>query len=285
VKSERQTELKEGVALLIDADNLSADAVAETIKLLRLRGSPMPIRRAYGGLEALAGMKDVLRQQAVRAMANHGKGTTDVALVVDAMDLLRDSALPDTLAIGSSDADFSPLALRLREAGVRVICFAQAHKAADDLARCYDEVIFVGAAKRVLTKTSRQSSPRSEDADPQSESGSIQPAQKPRGAARTAAKKAATPIAPVKKAPAKKPAAKKSAPTGQILSVASILEVVPLLKSGQAQRLDEVAKPLRDAGLLSKSAATPKLFRKFPQHFELTPATQPNHVRYLVVPA
>ena len=71
-------EFRQGVALLIDADNLSAEAVAELINFLRLRGAPMPIRRAYGGLEALAGMKDILKLHAVRAMANHGKGTTDV---------------------------------------------------------------------------------------------------------------------------------------------------------------------------------------------------------------
>ena len=43
---ERQTQLKAGVALLIDADNLSVDAVLEAINHLRLRGVSMPIRRA-----------------------------------------------------------------------------------------------------------------------------------------------------------------------------------------------------------------------------------------------
>lgn len=86
----------------------------------------------------------------------------------------------------------------------------------------------------------------------------------------------------MKKAPTKKTALKKPEAVNQALSVAGILDVVPSLRSGLAQRLDEVAKPLRDAKLLGKSAATPKLFRKFPQHFELTPARQPNHVRYLL---
>ena len=269
---------------MIDADNLSAEAVAEAIDLLRLRGAPMPIRRAYGGLEALAGMKDLLRQQGVRAIANHGKGTTDVALVIDAIDLLHQSALPETLAIGSSDADFSPLAIRLREAGVRVICFAQAHKAADDLPRCYDEVIFVGAAKRALADSPRRSARQVVDPRPEAAPDSLQPGSKPKSRTGNSARDAATPAAPVKKAPAKKRAATKAEAAGQTLSVAGILEVVPSLRSGLAQRLDEVAKPLRDAKLLAKSAATPKLFRKFPQHFELTPASQPNHVRYITEP-
>ena len=226
-------------------------------------------------------MKDVLRSHAVRAMANHGKGTTDVALVVDAMDLLYQSVLPETLAIGSSDADFSPLALRLREAGVRVICFAQAHKAADELHRCYDEVIFVGAAKRALVDPPRAVTRIASD-ELEQERALTQPALKPKSTAKSVAKKTATTLAPIKKAAARRLVGKKTEGSGQVLSVAGILEVVPSLKSGLAQRLDEVAKPLRDAKLLGKSAATPKLFRKFAQHFELTPAKQPNHVRYLL---
>ena len=45
------------------------------------------------------------------------------------MDLLHHDDLPGTVAIGSSDADFAPLAVRLREAGIRVICFALRDKA------------------------------------------------------------------------------------------------------------------------------------------------------------
>lgn len=277
-------ETKPRVALLIDADNLSAEAISEAINVLQLRGAPIPIRRAYGGLEALAGMKDVLRLHAVRVIANHGKGTTDVALVVDAMDLLHQSALPDTLAIGSSDADFAPLAIRLREAGVRVICFAQTHKAADDLHRCYDEVIFVGSAKRARAESPRSPGTRMVDSDLEPATVSIQPAPKPKRTARSAATKPAVTTAPARKASAKKLAGKKAEEAGSTPGVAGILEVVPSLRSGLAQRLDEVAKPLRDAKLLGKSAATPKLFRKFPQHFELTPAKQPNHVRYIVEP-
>jgi hypothetical protein len=41
------------------------------------------------------------------------------------------------------------------------------------------------------------------------------------------------------------------------------------------------AEPLRAAGLLSKNAASPKLFKKHPEHFALTPEKQPNKVQYL----
>ena len=57
-------------------------------------------------------------------------------------------ALPPVVAIASSDADFAPLALRLREEGTWVICFAHAAKSADsDLSRCYDELVYVDPAE------------------------------------------------------------------------------------------------------------------------------------------
>ena len=127
---------------LIDADNLSPIAIAEAFVQLERDGVHLTVRRAYGGLEKLSGAKEILRKKAVASLLNQGKGTTDVALVVDAMDLLHRAALPTTVAIGSSDADFAPLAVRLREAGIRVICFAEPLKAdVAALARAYDEVV------------------------------------------------------------------------------------------------------------------------------------------------
>ena len=52
-------------------------------------------------------------------------------------------------AIGSSDADFAPLAVRLREDGIRVLCFALRDKAdSEALALVYDEVIYLDGAMR-----------------------------------------------------------------------------------------------------------------------------------------
>ena len=65
------------------------------------------------------------------------------------------------------------------------------------------------------------------------------------------------------------------------ITVQRILQVVPGLAAGKFLRLGEVAKLLHDAKLLGKNSATPKLFKKFPQHFELLPVKQPNEVRYV----
>lgn len=134
----------DAAALLIDADNLSSPAIEQVFTHLAHQGLRVTMRRAYGGHEKLAGMKECLLRHGIRALVNNGKGTTDALLVVDAMDLLHGSQLPAVVAIASSDADFAPLALRLREAGIHVICFAQAGKSADgELARCYDQLVSV----------------------------------------------------------------------------------------------------------------------------------------------
>jgi hypothetical protein len=53
------------------------------------------------------------------------------------------------------------------------------------------------------------------------------------------------------------------------------------LKAGQTQSLGDIVKQLHSAKLIGKNAASTKLFKKFPDHFELTPEKQPNQVRYL----
>jgi len=99
-----------------------------------------------------------------------------------------------------------------------------------------------------------------------------------------AAKKATSTPAPIaKKVVAKKAPAKKAAAAAHVeLSVSSIFAAVPNLKTGEWQPLAEVAKLLHDQKLLAKSATSTKLFKKFPNHFEVMPAGKPNKVRFIV---
>ena len=256
-------------ALLLDADNLSsASDVDQAFRYFEAKGLSVSVRRAYGGHDKLSGLKDVLRGHAMRAFINQGKGTTDVALVVDVMDLLHNGSLPSTIGVASSDADFSPLALRLREAGLWVVCFARREKAdADALALVYDEVIYV-------------------DVEP------------PRPAARKAPVPAPVAKAPpaVKKTPAKKVAAKKTgsaaAPAAKAVArpvgiasadvaVQDILEVVPSLRSGNSVAMNDVVKRLRDAALLSRQGKLATLLRKFGGEFQLLPEASPTQVRWV----
>lgn len=229
-------------ALLIDADNLSLDGMKEALHQLELQHR-VSLRRAYGSHETLGTVREFLHRKAVRAIVNQGKGTTDAALVVDAMDLLHARCLPALVAIGSGDADFAPLVVRLREAGIRVICFAQRPKAGDGLDLVYDEVIFVDSPAPVAVKS-------------------------PAAAKKTPAKKA-----PAKKTP---PAPPVDPVTHQVHAV---LYANADFVAGRAIELNAVVKKLRDDKLMAKSTSARNFFRKHAPEVELIPDKQPNQLR------
>ena len=143
-----------GVALLIDADNLSSpESVEEALRRLTELVGPVAIRRAYGSADNLKGLATVMRDLAIRPILNDPltKNTTDMLLAVDALDLWYECA-PAVIAIGTGDADFAPLALRLRERGVRLICFSQKTKLAPDI-RAYYEQVFIVRSKSPVEAT------------------------------------------------------------------------------------------------------------------------------------
>lgn len=161
-------------AILIDADNISDAATIERgLAHMQEQGWRLTVRRAYGGHEKLSGLKDCLLRHGIRALVNQGKGTTDALLCVDVMDLFHAAELPDIVAIASSDADFAPLAVRLREAGIRVICFAQRAKAAgEELAKVYEQVVYLDdvpapAAPRPARKAAAKKVARPKPVEPQ----------------------------------------------------------------------------------------------------------------------
>lgn len=112
-------------AVLIDADNTQCARLEAILGDLSARGRIL-VKRAYGNWrkEHLKNWEMDLKRLAVRAVQQFdfatGKNATDMALVIDAMDLLY-SRLYDTFVIVSSDSDYTPLALKLRESGARVV--------------------------------------------------------------------------------------------------------------------------------------------------------------------
>lgn len=117
------------IALLIDADNSSSDKIGAILGELASYGE-CNIRRAYGNWTkaGLKGWAAVLHERAIRPVQQYdysrGKNASDMALVVDAMALLYTDQ-PDAFAIVSSDADFTPLVMHLREKGCAVYGFGQ----------------------------------------------------------------------------------------------------------------------------------------------------------------
>ena len=117
------------IALLIDADNAPAAKIDAILNEVARHGV-VNVRRAYGNWKSqnLSGWEKVLHEYAIRPIQQFnystGKNASDMAMVIDAMDLLYARNL-DGFAIVSSDADFTPLVMRLRNDGVAVYGFGE----------------------------------------------------------------------------------------------------------------------------------------------------------------
>lgn len=128
------------LAVLIDADNASADNVDRLFAEIAKYGTAT-VRRAYGdwGSTHLKKWRDILVENSIQPMQQFaytkGKNATDIALVIDAMDLLHAGSL-DGFCLVSSDSDFTRLAARLREDGVAVYGFGQKSTAQSFIAAC-----------------------------------------------------------------------------------------------------------------------------------------------------
>ena len=115
------------IALLIDCENIGAKNIGYIIEELAVYGN-IDIKRAYGNWDGhrLSGWKKKLDEYAIRTMHQYdmvkGKNSTDIVLVIDAMEILFTNNI-DIFVLVTSDCDFVSLAIRLREQGKEVICF------------------------------------------------------------------------------------------------------------------------------------------------------------------
>ncbi|KRG60046.1 hypothetical protein ABB25_01890 [Stenotrophomonas koreensis] len=123
------SEPEKRIAVLIDADNAPAAKIDEVLAEVARHGVAN-VRRAYGNWKSpnLKQWEAVLHEFAIRPMQqfaySKGKNASDMAMVVDAMDLLYGGRL-DGFALVSSDADFTPLVMRLLNDGVKVYGFGE----------------------------------------------------------------------------------------------------------------------------------------------------------------
>ena len=113
------------LAVLIDADNVPYANVKEMFEEIAKYGTPT-FKRIYADWTkpTVSGWKNVLLENAITPIQQYsyttGKNATDSALIIDAMDILYTGKV-DGFCIVSSDSDFTRLATRLREAGMKVI--------------------------------------------------------------------------------------------------------------------------------------------------------------------
>ncbi|MGX7895296.1 NYN domain-containing protein [Tsuneonella sp. HG222] len=115
------------IALLIDADNASHRGIDAVLTVLAELGQ-VNVRRAYANWAkpALKGWSATTHRYGLQPMQQFdftkGKNATDIAMTIDAMDLLSAGKV-DGFGIMSSDSDFTPLVMRLRQAGLTVYGF------------------------------------------------------------------------------------------------------------------------------------------------------------------
>jgi uncharacterized LabA/DUF88 family protein len=134
------------LAVLIDADNIPYGNVRGIFEEIAKYGTPT-FKRIYGDwtLPTVAGWKSVLLENAITPVQQYsytrGKNATDSAMIIDAMDILY-SGKVDGFCIVSSDSDFTRLATRLREAGMRVIGLGEKKTPAPFIIAC-DKFIYL----------------------------------------------------------------------------------------------------------------------------------------------
>ena len=113
------------LAVLIDADNVPRNSMKAIMEEAAIYGTPT-IKRIYGDWTSpnVGAWKSLLLENAVTPIQQYsyttGKNSTDSAMIIDAMDILYEGKT-DGFCIVSSDSDFTRLAIRLREAGMKVI--------------------------------------------------------------------------------------------------------------------------------------------------------------------
>lgn len=144
------------LAVLIDADNVPYSNVKGMMEEIAKYGMPTT-KRIYADWTRpnASGWKNVLAEHAITPVQQYayttGKNSSDSALIIDAMDLLYSDKL-DGFCIVSSDSDFTRLAVRLRESGMKVIGIGEKKTPKAFIAAC-DRFIFIevleGAKKKV----------------------------------------------------------------------------------------------------------------------------------------
>ncbi|MFG6489851.1 NYN domain-containing protein [Roseateles sp. BYS78W] len=128
------------VAFLVDFDNVATDVIEQALNAVFKDYGAAHIRRAYCNAEQALREQSFLKRLGLRAIVNLaiGKNSTDIALAVDAMDLAI-TEKPDVIVLVSSDSDFAPLVLRLREKGAWLRGFGQYGKTGDGVIQIYDQ--------------------------------------------------------------------------------------------------------------------------------------------------
>jgi uncharacterized protein (TIGR00288 family) len=156
------------IALLIDADNASHTGIDPVLTVLAELGQ-VNIRRAYGNWAkpALSKWNQITHRYGLQPVQQFdltkGKNATDMAMTIDAIDLLYAGKV-DGFGIMSSDSDFTPLVTRLRQDGLLVYGFGSA-KAPEAFKTACTRYIDVDQLIRTEAAEDNQPAPETQQVD------------------------------------------------------------------------------------------------------------------------
>ncbi|MBC7606642.1 MAG: NYN domain-containing protein [Burkholderiales bacterium] len=151
--SQYPKELK--LAVLIDADNVPYSNVKGMMEEIAKFGTPTT-KRIYADWTKpnAGGWKSVLLEHAITPIQQYsytiGKNSSDSAMIIDAMDLLYSDKV-DGFCIVSSDSDFTRLAIRLRESGMKVIGIGEKKTPNSFIVAC-DRFVYIEVLDGAITK-------------------------------------------------------------------------------------------------------------------------------------
>ncbi|MDD2277730.1 MAG: NYN domain-containing protein [Bacteroidales bacterium] len=145
------------LAVIIDADNVPSANVKGMMEEIAKYGVPT-FKRIYGDWTKpnLGSWKSVLLENAISPVQQFGyttgKNSTDSAMIIDAMDILYTGKV-DGFCIVSSDSDFTKLATRLRESGMKVFGFGERKTPKPFIVAC-DKFIYLEILKSSVVSDS-----------------------------------------------------------------------------------------------------------------------------------
>lgn len=141
-----KTDKQDNLAVLIDADNIPPSIIDDLLAEIAKYGIAS-VKRIYGDWTSprLKSWKEVLNNYAIIPIQQFsyttGKNATDSAMIIDAMDLLYTKNFTGFCLV-SSDSDFTRLASRIREEGLKVYGFGEQKTPGAFTAAC-DKFIYV----------------------------------------------------------------------------------------------------------------------------------------------
>ena len=255
---------KHRIALLIDCDNQSHEHLDFILEEAAKEGNAL-IKRAYGNWSSphLAGWRKACEARGVRTLQTPtyvaGKNTSDIALVIEAMDILH-RAEADAFCIVTSDSDFAQLAGRLRESGAPVIGI---------VAKGSEQQTFAGHCTRVVELPSK-----------------APPSARPGAAAKSKAKPALAARAPSKPKPA--PERKKKRRPAWLPRVVELVR--SLSKDGDCPLLSKLGSAMRQSSppidyKAENFKSLTDMLEAHPESFRLSKASGSTSARVCLAPA